>query len=440
MALIFAEGFDHYGTVQYSPTPGPGYGDEYTDSQSRYNMLSGVWAEVPTSAKVRYAGDDVGGYPFTPRTGRGSLGFLTGTGAVHLRRSLLGQKGSGGAFVGVAFAVWMAQLPSEGDSQVLVAFLDSNTWASVGILVQPDGTVTAHVTDTWSSITSNNWETEATEIGASAVGAFLPGTWMHVEVKLTIGASGAGSVAVKLNEESAFSSTSVDTRGRHSIGSGSYADNDSYVSQVSFLYNSGSSTNQLPIFLDDIVAWDSTGTVGEVVTDWVGDKNVVLQALAFDSGDGGDYASLADDWTPVGVGVGEGAKEAIDDFNDPDIWTTDPYDDTDLYPPPYYNGRDTETYLVATAVNDTSEFRTDVPDTITDIIGVVLVNSLRKTQASSTKVKASIIDGVTELAGTERPVAQDFTYYHDIIERDASNTAWTYATLNAAKVRIKRTV
>lgn len=432
MALIFAEGFDHYGTVQYNPNIGLGYGDELSDSQSRYNMLSGVWAEVPLSAKVRYEGEDVGGYPFTPRTGRASLGFLTGTGGIHLRRSLLGQKGSGGAFVGVAFAVWMAQLPSDGDSQVLVSFLDSNTYANVGILVQPDGTVTAHVPDTWSGVSSNNWGTESDQIGASAVGAFLPGTWMHVEVKLTIGAS--GSVSVKLNEESAFTASSVNTIGQHSIGYDSYAANDSYVSQVSFLYNYGSSTNQLPIFLDDIVAWDSTGT--NVVTDWVGDKNVVLQALAFDSGDAG-HTSLANDWAVVGA---TGAKEAIDDFNDPDIWTTDPYDDTTLYPPPYYNGRDATSYLVATAANQSSEFQTDVPDTITDIIGVVLVNSLRKTQASSTKVKASIISGVTELSGTERPVAHDFTYYHDIIERDAGNALWTYATLNAAKVRIKRTV
>lgn len=466
MAIIFAEGFDHYGTFQRNSTAGLSYGSELSESQCRFNMLSGVWAEAPLSAKVRYIGDvdgGVGTYPFEPRTGKGALCFSTGTGSVHFRRSLNGFKGADGEFVGIAFAVWVAQLPSEADSQQLVSFLDSRTFPNVAFLLQPDGSISVNVPFKWPSITSSNWgdtpsdsgtiSSGSYQIATTNPGAFVAGTWNHVEVKVAIGVAGdpdPGQVYLKLNEVELITEADVTTIGSYSSGTYSWADNDSYVTQVSFLFNSGSSTNQLPLGLDDIVCWDSTGTIGEVVTDWVGDKNVVLQPLAFDVNDGPAFSGLADDWGIVGGDTTP--KDAIDDFQDPTIWTgtdtltggyeTD-YDDTVLYPAPgyqpYYNGRDTDKYLVAEAAGNKVEFQTDIPSSITNIIAAILVNSLRKTQASSTKVQASIVDGGTPVLGADRPVAQDFTYYHDILERDAAGDPWTYATLNAAKVRIERT-
>ena len=444
MAIIFAEGFDHYGTIQYNTTPGVDFGEELSDSQSRYNMLSGVWAEVPLTAKVYYENDDIGGYPFRPRTGRGSLGFAnSGTGSVHLRRTLFAQKGTGGEYVGCAFAVWMGQLPVEGDKQVLISFLDSRSYPNIAFLLQPDGTVSVRVPVKWGSPSTNDWiggltpgsnPYGSTEIASSPVGAFVAGTWNHIEVKVAIGTAGGGNpgkVYMKINEESMISLSGVNTIGTYSTGTETSASNDAYVSQVSFLFNSGTEGNQLPIFLDDIVCWDSTGSYN---TDFIGDKNVVLEQLMFDYG---DDATLANGWGVVGAA---GIKEAIDDFNDPDIWTDNPDYPDPPYDTPYYNGRDEDSYLVAAAVNDTVELRTDVPTTLTSIAAIVLVNSLRKTQASTTKVQASFVNsGGTPVAGTDRPVAQDFTYYQDVLERDPAGAVWTPTTLNAGKVRIKRT-
>ena len=445
MAIIFAEGFDQYGTVQYNATPGPGYGGLISDSTGRYNMLSGVWSEVPLSAKCYYEDSyNNGDYPFKPRTGKASLGFVTGTGSVHLRRTLFAQKTT----VGCAFAVWMAQLPTDHDTQVLISFLDSKTYPNVGFILQPDGTIEAKVPVKWGGVTTNDWLGDldndypygATTIASSAVGAFTAGTWNHIEVKVVIGGGGVGQVSLRINERTdiGFGPVTANTIGTYSTGTYTSAPNDAYVSQVSFLYNQGQSyTNHLPIFLDDIVCWDNVDVpAGKVVIDWVGDKNVVLQPLAFDNSDGGIHAGLAAGWDVVGA---VGIKEAIDDFNDPTIWVNDPYDDAVLYPTPFVNGRDTASYLVADTINETVELRTDVPATIEDIIAVIPVNSLRKTQASTTKVQVSMVDGGTPINGLDRPVAQDFTYYQDIFERDAAGNLWTPATLNAAFVRIKRT-
>lgn len=450
MAIVFAEGFDHYGTVQYnSNNLSISYGNELSDSQSRYNMLSGVWAELPLSAKVRYAGDDVGGYPFVPRTGRASLGFLTGTGAVHCRRSLMDYKGQGGDYIGIAFAVWVAQLPEDNDTQVLVSFLDSHTIPNVAFLLQPDGAITVNVPSRWPSPTSSNWDNTpdlggagnsgSYEIAATLPGAFVAGTWVHIEVKVAIGVtdgSPAGEVYLKVNEELLISENNVTTLGTRSTGTYTYENCDTYVSQVSFLFNSGSSDNQFPIFLDDIVCWDSVQPTGEtVVTDWVGDKNIVLHQYVRDREEEG--TAWSNDW---GVTGGTYPKEVIDDFNNPNVWVDAPYNDTNIYPSPYYNGRDEDTYIVAAAPGDEVELGVDVPLTIEDILAVIPVNSLRKTQASTTKVRCDIIDGeITPILGLERPVAQDFTYYQDIFERDSNGNPWTPANINSSKFRITRT-
>lgn len=254
MAIIWLEGFDHYGT-----TPNGG----------RDAMLAGPWVEfgVSTIPAVSTA---------QSRTSGASLlipGSNTNQASMNFARRLLGASLSQ---FGFGTAVYLASLPAVNNI-LGFGFNTAANGRNITFCFQSDGTIQVYK-------------------GSAASGALL-GTsaqvmtaqaWNHVEVYVSHSET-IGVVEVRVNGVTVISVTGADTSSAPSasvrVGNQS----------------TGVNSNTTPaMYLDDMTCWDTTGTRNN---SFLGPQKVVLNMLAEDT-------EVAD-WIVVGAASGVAAISEV---------------------------------------------------------------------------------------------------------------------------------
>lgn len=211
MALLWCDGFDHYGT-------------------DISNLTQGVYADL------------VGGGLLTavnPRTGARSLDF---GGSVFLRRALGGPKTT----VGIGGAFNINSLPATQNSSRVFDFRDASNGVQVTLVLQPTGVITV----------KRGTKESGTVLGESASPVITPGAYNHVEVVVFFDNS-AGSVELRVDGVTVVSVTGVDTVNT----------SNAECSQIGMLGGPASYRGHL----DDIFCYDDTGSFNNT---FLGDRRV----------------------------------------------------------------------------------------------------------------------------------------------------------------------
>lgn len=301
------------------------------------------------------------------------------------------RRGFGSALttVGVGCAFFYTQLPIANTTIAPMVFLDASNTEQVTLCLQSTG-----------GLEVKRGTRTGTSLGATTGPVISSGSWAHIEMvwvaSSTISATD-GTVTVYVNGTSVLAITGVDN----------VATSLRECSQV-VLGLIGDST-VAPSYIDDLYAWDSSGSYNN---SQIGDKDVL------------PYYPYADTATTDWV-----RNTGSSDFSAVNQTAQD--GDT--------------TYLEAALVDDTEELELSaVPNTVDGIVGVVLVNCLRKTAAGASEVACNIVEDATDVAttNTAHVMTQSYAYYHDVVERNPAvgTPAWTYTTLSSARLKLKRTV
>lgn len=222
-------------------------------------------------------------------------------------------------------------------------------------------------------------------------GTLVATAWQHVEVKAVIDPV-VGAVEMRVNGVAVMSVSGVNTGA-------------STANNLTLMRNGSAFFQGFDAYFDDMFAWN---TLGSYNNDFIGDKRV-LTVMPDDS-------TAQADWVVIGAASGH---NTINDIP--------PDDDT--------------TYIETQDVGMISEF--SVADLVGDYgaIAAVMVQSMqRKTVAGTCNVQVSLISGASEVAGADRPITENYTYYTDVFEQDPNTAApWTKASVNAAQLKIERT-
>lgn len=224
MALIFADGFDHYGT----------------STTGSANMLLGAWASVSAQ--------------WTPATTkpRNSLCSMA-----HTTSDTLGFRRTFGTTlttVGVAGAFWYTSLPLLSTTVTPIQLLDNAGGAQISVNVTSAGFI---------SVRSGG--STGTQLGISAAQVISAGSWAHIECKWIASSTTSatdGTVEVYVNGTIAVNlAANVDN----------VATSNREVSQVSYGIEADGAGVR-PNYVDDVFAWDTTGSYCNSV---IGDKDVL---------------------------------------------------------------------------------------------------------------------------------------------------------------------
>lgn len=251
MALIFADGFDHYGT---SPNGG------------RDAMLAGAWAEITSSSAGSFQVSTS-----QARTGAYSLNANVsgGTGSAFARRVF----GANLLTFGIAFGVYLLQIPG------------ANNGAGMTFRNPSNGTIFALNWMSDGSIGIKSGDHNGTVIAQSDP-VITAQTWNHVEIRFAIDTT-VGSIEVRLNGQPVINQTDMN------LGSTAVA---------GFTFNRfvSNPSNTTAFFIDDLVVWDSTGAY---MNDFIGPCRVEnLLATA-------DTAQA--DWSVTGAADGYAAINEV---------------------------------------------------------------------------------------------------------------------------------
>lgn len=223
MALLWADGFDHYGT----------------GTTGRSNMLLGVYAEVN------------GFSPETtlPRNGICSLEWDVAAGG-GIRRVFGGIKYT----VGVGFAFRLATLPTIDHTMALITFRDNNNDSQVTITVGTTGTIDVA-----------RGTTSGTHLEETSTPVVTAGAWFHIEAKWTTNSTKDatdGNVEIRINE-----TTVIDYTGDV------VATDELECSQVLLMKTlAGGGTTY---YIDDLYAWDTATDANNTIADFIGDKDAL---------------------------------------------------------------------------------------------------------------------------------------------------------------------
>lgn len=375
MALLFADGFDHYGT------------DET-------NMLDGTYANA---SNVTLSTTFVA-------TGTHSLRIDASGTATHstgLRKVLPTAKTKMGAIARFYFP----DFPSANDECCIFDFLTSSTTRSqISVIVTANGTIRFYrgvpggPSDSGPSGGTLLAETDP---------ILVTSAWNHVEVQVNIDDT-VGWIRVAVNGVHKYALTGADTK----------HDTSNIVSVRICRYEVGTQLGDF--YVDDFQLYDFVGD-SAVDTDWVPTTdgsgiatNYIGELQCMYLPPDGDTAE--DDWVPS---TGSDAYAMVDEAtpNDAD-------------------------YIYATAADDLTEMTlTDLPPEITYIRGLMLIGRMSKSDAGTAMTKFGMKSDASTEDAPERPITVEPTYWWDFINVDPdSGSRWTRASLNAAWIRLIRSV
>jgi hypothetical protein len=359
-----------------------GYDHYGTGANGRLEMLKGVYSEVGASGWLPTA--------TKPRNGAYSLENTNCSNGAYVRRPF----GAALTEVGIVKAFWFTQLPATATGTVLFVFSDANNGAQISIVVTPSGALSAY----------RGAAASGTLLDTSATQPFKAGKWNVVGAKVTAGSTISatdGSVVIYYGSAAVLTlSGTVDTI-------------NTSLREYSQVSIGAFSNNAIaPAFMDDVIAYSTTGS--NVLVAHPGDNFVEVVPV---NGDG-----AANDWvrSTSGNTTGDGFAEVDDAVAD---------DDT--------------TYLEAQAAADEQELEIGTVDsTADDILGVIVVNKMRKTTTGACGVTVGVKEtGGASASGSEHAdIGQTYAYEHDVFERNPvdGTSKFTPTTLSASKVVLTR--
>lgn len=226
MALLWMDGFDHYGG-------------------STGNMTEGAWAELSSSLSISAS---------NPRTGTNHIIDGSSTQTTPLRRVLGGAKTT----VGIGAAFYLTQLPTGNGARRLFDFRDAANGIQVSIICQSTGTIAAY-----------RGNGTGTLLGTSASPAIVAEAYQHVEAVVFF-SNTVGTVEVRVNGVTVLSLSGQDTVNTANVE----------CSQIGICGSSNGSNSGGQLHIDDIFCYDSSGSYNNT---FIGDRRVLLRALDGDT-------------------------------------------------------------------------------------------------------------------------------------------------------------
>jgi len=242
MALLWCDGFDHYGT-------------------STAKMLDGVYAEVGTSASIS---------TLNPRTGANHLRINGGSGqaATFVRRVLGGAKTT----VGLGAVFYLTALPTGNNCQRIFGYSDAANATQLGIVIQSTGTIEA-----WRGVPGSG-----TSLGASSSPVVVASAYQHIEAVVLFSQT-VGTVEVRVNGVTVLSVSGVDTC-------------NTALTECSQVYIGGAANGtqtDKTHYIDDLFCYDNTSSYNNT---FIGDRRVLTLFP--------DANTATADWTAVGAATG----------------------------------------------------------------------------------------------------------------------------------------
>ncbi len=220
MAILWADGFDHYGT---SPNGG------------RTKMLAGAWAAISYNT----TGSDISVSSAQPRTGTYALRINHGANAVSQARRVVG---SARTVVGCGFGARLNSLPIANDQHGFEIRNASNE-PIVRVVYQSDGSLGVKITNALTSLGNTD-------------PVLVAGAYNHIEIKTTIDDI-VGDVTINVNGAQVFLATDLNLG---VAGASQYVWGSLVVG-----------ADDLITDIDDIVTWDDDGAVNN---DFLGQQRV----------------------------------------------------------------------------------------------------------------------------------------------------------------------
>lgn len=218
MALLWCDGFDHYGTIG--------------------KLTDGAWAEIGSQITLSSANPRTGTYHL-----RSAANFSSATTA---RRVLGGAKTS----VGLATVFYTTSLPTIAQRDILFAFMDAANVAQVTIGLDTTGTITA-----WRGTVAG------TALGTTASPVFVANAYQHVEA-FVLFSNTVGTVEVRVNGVTVLTLTSQDTVATANVE----------CSQVRVAGTNSAGTATTIMDFDDVFCYDNAGTYNNA---FIGDRRVL---------------------------------------------------------------------------------------------------------------------------------------------------------------------
>lgn len=223
-------------------------------------------------------------------------------------------------------------------------------------------------------------------IQATSATPLSVGIWYYIEGKAIIG--NTGSVEVKVDTSQVINATSIDIQNS----------SNAYITSYRFYGNSGT------FYFDDHYFLDSTGTTNNT---YLGDCRVDPFLPTADTAD--------KDWTPS---TGVVNYQMVDDPTAPD-------------------GDSTYVYSALVGDIDLYDFA-DMPIGTGDVYGLQVVANARKMDAGTKNIKLKVKYDATTQDSSSISLSTTYANKTAIFETsDGVNTAWTKATVDAAKIGIE---
>jgi ABC-type amino acid transport system permease subunit len=242
MALLWCDGFDHYGT-------------------STTKMLDGVYAEI---------GGDVSISTTNPRTGANHIRIGGGGSQAQsfLRRVLGGAKTT----VGMGAAFYLLALPTGNNCQRIFGYNDATNVLQLALVIQSTGTIEA-----WRGTPGTG-----TSLGVTASPVVVANAYQHIEAVVFFSQT-VGTVEVRVNGVTVLSISGVDTC-------------NTALTECSQVFIGGAAigtqTNQTT-YIDDVFCYDNTSSYNNT---FIGDRRVLTLFP--------DANTATADWTAVGAASG----------------------------------------------------------------------------------------------------------------------------------------
>jgi hypothetical protein len=383
--LLFADGFDHYGS----------------GSTGESNMLDGVYADV--------LGDGSGpSTTVTPATGTYSYYFGQGhTGNVNDCSGLRKVLPTAVDTLGIGMHLYFPQLPNglaiTGNAMICGMFPSATLANSqISFFVGSTGNIVCH--------RGGDGDTSlmGTELFATDP-LLVASAWNHIEIQASIHDT-EGWVRIAVNGVHRYEATGLDTMNHASGTVGQILMSRPYL---------GEHNTSCRWYMDNLYIYDFTGTAatytdwcptvdgGGVATNYMGEWQCMYLPPNADTAE--------DDWAPS---TGSDAYAVVDE--------TTP-DDAD--------------YISSSTAGDLTEMAlTDLPEDITVVRGLMLVGRMSKSDAGPALTTFGMKSVAAIDDADERPITVEPTYWWDFINVDPNSSArWTRASLNAAWIRLTRT-
>jgi len=218
MALLWCDGFDHYGTTTAK-------------------MLDGAWAQVASSAVITTSNVRTGTYAM--QFGIGFQGFA--------RRVLGGAKTT----VGVGAAWYFPALPTASNTDAIYAFNDADNNVQVTISIGSTGTLSAY----------RGHFISGTLLGTTATPVVVANAYQHIEAVVFFSQT-VGTVEVRVNGVTVLSLSGLDTVASSLVE----------CSQIVFALPGTSLGATISKYMDDVFAYDNTSSYNNT---FIGDRRVL---------------------------------------------------------------------------------------------------------------------------------------------------------------------